>query len=187
MTPNHLSQPLGGSYADLRKSYQGAGQSIEVHHMPAYSAYKDVASIDKDRGACIAMNKADHQKTASWGRGKNAQSYRDEQKQLITTGKIGAAFQMDKADLKSKFGSKYDRGVSQAESYLHREVMPKLQATSTHSTPQTLKDLKQNIDTKHSISSTSLDQKLAHLKAASPQAQNSSPSSKPSPHPNRNR
>jgi hypothetical protein len=187
MTPNHSSRPLGGSYADLRKSYQGAGNAIQIHHMPAYGAYEGVAPINKNQGACIAMTTADHQKTASWGNGKNPKSYRDEQKQLITTGKIGAAFQMDKADLKSKFGTKYNRGVSQAESYLHRELMPKLQATSTASTPQTLKDLKQNIDPKHSIPSTSLDQKLAHLKAASPQAQNSSPSSKPSPHPNRNR
>ena len=68
MTHNYPTKTVGGSYSDLRKLYQGTGETTEVHHIPAYSAYKDVASINKEQGACIVMDKQDHQKTASWGR-----------------------------------------------------------------------------------------------------------------------
>jgi hypothetical protein len=182
MKANHSPQMQGGSYSDLKKAYQGAGQSTEIHHMPAYSAYKDVTSLSKDQGACIAMSKADHQKTASWGAGGKAQSYRDEQKQLIANGKIDMAFQMDKRDIQSKFGSQYDKGINQAESHLQQKVTP---SHTTAAKPQTLESLKKDVGSHNPSPSNSLDGKLGQLKANSPQPPRSSPAPKSSPHPSR--
>lgn len=173
MTHNYPTKTVGGSYSDLRKLYQGTGETTEVHHIPAYSAYKDVASINKEQGACIVMDKQDHQKTASWGRSKQAQAYCHEQKNLIATGKIDAASKMDKADLKTKFGSKYRQGINQAESYLHQKVIPNLQTAPITKIPGKLDALKQSTPTNNQQFDRSLEQKLGSQKAGLSQRSNS--------------
>jgi hypothetical protein len=142
MTNNHSSQSVGGAYSDLRKLYQGTGQVKEIHHIPAYSAYKNVTSLSRDQGSSIVMSKADHQETASYGNDKQARAYCNEQKKLVAAGKIDAAFEMDKTDLKSKFGSKYDPAIRQAESYLHQKVIPHLKSSPSSKTPDKLQHLK---------------------------------------------
>ena len=59
------------------------------------------------------MSKADHMKTASWGRSKAAKAYRARQESLIRQGRRDDAIQMDIDDIQSKFGSKYDEGILQ--------------------------------------------------------------------------
>jgi tRNA G37 N-methylase TrmD len=72
--------------------------------MPADSA----SHLSKGEGPGILMDKADHQKTRSWGRSKSAQKYRQKQKDLIDQGKMDDAIQMDIDDIQSQFGDKYD-------------------------------------------------------------------------------
>ena len=63
--------------------------------------------------AVVGAHTADHQKTASWGRSKAAQAYRDKQDTLINSGKLRAAIQMDIDDIRSKFGNKYEANIKQ--------------------------------------------------------------------------
>jgi hypothetical protein len=187
MTHNHSSQSVGGSYSDLRKLYKGTGQTKEIHHIPAHSAYKDITPMSRGGGSSIVMDKEDHQKTASYGKGKAARAYCNEQKKLIAAGKFDAAFEMDKADLRAKFGSKYDRAISQAESHLHQKVIPHLKSSPTSKIPDKLQDIKQNSSKSDRKPANSIDQKLGHLKVDLPQTQNPHSSSKPSRNPSPNR
>lgn len=63
------------------------------------------------------VESTDHTKTASYGRGKEAKAYRAKQKELISAGKIQEAFDMDVADIKSKFPDKYDKKIEQAKMF----------------------------------------------------------------------
>ena len=63
------------------------------------------------------METGDHKKTASWGRKRTAQEYREKQKQLIAEGKFKEAQQMDIDDIHAKFGSKYDQGIEEMQAY----------------------------------------------------------------------
>jgi hypothetical protein len=180
MTHNYSSKSVGGSYSDLNKLYPGRKENQqEIHHIPAQSAYKDVTSLSPSSGSSIIMDRQDHRETASCGRDKASVAYCNEQKKLIAAGKIDAAFEMDKADLRGKFGSKYDPAIRQAESYLHQKVIPSLKSSPTARMPDKLQDIKQNTPKSDQIPTSSVDRNLGHPKANSPQIQNS-PSSIPS-------
>jgi hypothetical protein len=187
MTHNHSSKPIGGSWSYLDKLYPGRGaKGQEIHHMPAHSAYKGITSIRYGEGSCIVIDKEDHKQTKSFGAGKKAQVYCQEQKRLIADGKIVAAFEMDKADLRAKFGNKYDVAISQAEEHLHKEVVPRLKSNSaSNNTTKKLDTLKQNTPTSNNPSERSL-KKLEHLKNSSPQSE-TPPYSKPDRGPSRSR
>lgn len=66
-----------------------------------------MSPLSKNKGPGILMDKADHQKTASWGRSKSAQKYRQKQNDLIDQGKMDDAIQMDIDDVRS-IDTKYD-------------------------------------------------------------------------------
>jgi filamentous hemagglutinin len=59
----------------------------------------------------------DHRLTASWGNSQEARAYRQTQADLIAQGDFQGAQQMDIADIKSKFGNKYDAGIRQVLNY----------------------------------------------------------------------
>ena len=99
----------GGAHKDL----QQVGDGKEAHHMPADSA----SPLGTGDGPSIKMDPADHSKTASWGRSKEAQKYQKEQAELIKNGKFKDAQQMDIDDIRSKFGNKYDKGIKEMEDY----------------------------------------------------------------------
>lgn len=101
----------GGSYGGTKSP------GIESHHIPAESAYP-LVNIGQSRMPAIQMDPADHALTASHPRQPGAQAYRDAQKRLIASGNIGAAFAMDVADIKAKFGDKYDEALVEAAAYL---------------------------------------------------------------------
>ncbi|OOF49242.1 hypothetical protein BKK52_04180 [Rodentibacter trehalosifermentans] len=65
----------------------------------------------------IKMDPADHKLTASYGRSKEAQIYRDKQKELLEQGKIDEAINMDIMDIRQKFGSKYDSAIEEMLEY----------------------------------------------------------------------
>lgn len=107
----------GGRYRDLKT---GKDTGKEGHHTPADSS----SIVAKYDGPAIVMDKADHEKTASWGNSKEARAYRQKQKDLINEGRIMDAIQMDIDDIKSKFGGKYDEAIKQMLAYAE-ELMEK--------------------------------------------------------------
>ena len=80
---------LGGAYENV------GADGGQVHHMPADS----ISPYDTGKGPGIRMETGDHKKTASWGRKRTAQEYREKQKQLIAEGKFKEAQQMDIDDI----------------------------------------------------------------------------------------
>lgn len=102
------SKSKGGAFKDLENL-----ENTERHHMPSCEASK----LERSDGPAIIMDKADHMKTASWGRSKESQEYRNKQKELIDTGKFKEAQQMDINDIRAKFGNKYDNEISEMKKY----------------------------------------------------------------------
>lgn len=98
---------LGGAYENV------AANGGQVHHMPADS----ISPYSTEKGPGIRMDTTDHMKTASWGRLKEAEEYRERQRQLIEAGKFREAQQMDIDDLHAKFGDKYDKAIEEIQAY----------------------------------------------------------------------
>ena len=107
------AEKKGGSYAEVKET---SDENHEVHHMPAKSA----SELPENDGPAIKMEKADHRQTASCGNSKEAQEYRQKQKELIEQGKFREAFQMDIDDIREKFGDKYDEAIAEVEEYLKK-------------------------------------------------------------------
>lgn len=101
-------QEKGGAFKDLENL-----EGTERHHMPSCEA----SNLPRDVGPAIIMDKEEHMKTASWGRSREAQEYRNKQKELIDAGKFKEAQQMDIDDIRSKFGNKYDAAISEMQQY----------------------------------------------------------------------
>ena len=91
-----------------------------MHHAPANS----VSPYSKGEGPGIRMETQDHMDTASWGRAKKAEQYRQKQKELIDQGKFMEAQQMDLDDVRGKFGDKYDDAIQQMLDYT-KELLSK--------------------------------------------------------------
>lgn len=109
-----VKEKHGGSYREVFKA--GEGATNEVHHMPADS----ISKLETNDGPAIKMEKEDHKETASYGRSKEAEMYRDKQKALIEQGKFREAVQMDIDDIREKFGDKYDEGIAQMLEYVDK-------------------------------------------------------------------
>ena len=128
----------GGSYKDVKEKNKAGNkgkskrEQCDAHHIPADNAYpndlKDkigtVKSGNKDKvnGPAISMENGDHTQTASYGRSAEAEKYRAKQNELIRNGKFQEAFDMDVADIKSKFPGKYDSSINEAEQYLNELI-----------------------------------------------------------------
>ena len=120
----------GGSYKDVKKknAEENHGKAKrdpkDAHHMPAHDAYPDYVKTrigkynKKANGPSISMENADHTQTASYDNKPGAKAYRAKQKKLIQAGKFQEAFDMDVADIKSKFPGKYDLSIQQAQECL---------------------------------------------------------------------
>lgn len=105
--------PQGGAYSEVRK---GADVSQEVHHMPADS----ISPLNRGDAPSVSMDKADHRETASCGNSKEAQEYRNTQKDLIEQGNFRGALQMDIKDLRDKFGDKYEAQIAECLQYVDK-------------------------------------------------------------------
>jgi RHS repeat-associated protein len=107
---------LGGSYGKTKSDNKGQGG--QSHHMPSNSASRNAGSgITEYSGPATYLSEVDHKKTASYGRGENAQRWRNHQEDLIKRGKFGKAMEMDIRDVKRKFGNKYNAGMSEMIDY----------------------------------------------------------------------
>lgn len=107
----------GGRHSEIQRGGSGYDPPRESHHMPADSTYDKINGKPVSSGykPSIQMDKVDHEKTASWGSSKMSEAYRGTQSKLIKQGKAGylAAMLMDVADVRSKFGDKYDGAIAQ--------------------------------------------------------------------------
>ncbi|MEA9700233.1 hemagglutinin repeat-containing protein [Xanthomonas campestris] len=106
-------EKLGGPH---RQTSKPSGDGLDSHHCPAQSCYKG-APIGSGGGPAIKMDPEDHELTASFGRSKSAQAYRDKQKELLDQGRLMDAVQMDVDDIRAKFGKKYDGHIQQMIDY----------------------------------------------------------------------
>jgi len=104
----------GGSYAEVKETSDAT--THEVHHIPADS----VSELPREDGPAIKMEKEDHKQTASWGNSKEAQEYRQKQKELIDQSKFDKAIQMDIDDIHEKFGDKYDDAIAEMKEYVEK-------------------------------------------------------------------
>src|SRR6185312_4462873 len=112
-----LSAPVSSSFRSARdggahRDVQGLA-GYESHHMPANS----ISPLSKGEGPSLAMLPEDHELTASWGRSQRARAYRQAQANFIARGNFRGAQQMDIADIKWRFGNKYDAGIQQMLDY----------------------------------------------------------------------
>lgn len=112
----HNECVLGGSWYQVRKTNSGG----EVHHMPA----KSVSGIPKpqnhSQGPAIWMTKEDHALTGSFRSSNAAKQYRTIQKRLVEAGDNLGAMMMDINDIRSKFGSKYDKAINEMMEYARK-------------------------------------------------------------------
>ncbi|MCA2627997.1 MULTISPECIES: hypothetical protein [unclassified Microcystis] len=108
----------GGYYKAVRKANRGG----EVNHIPAYKSYEGIVPLNRDKGIAIWMTEADHRKTATWGSHSSAQKFRAEQRNLINKGQFEQALLMDIKDIRSQFGSKYNKGMLQALKHYKTKV-----------------------------------------------------------------
>ncbi len=104
----------GGSYGEVYK--KGEGSTTEVHHIPADSS----SPLERKDGPAIKMEKKDHEQTTSYGSSKEAQEYREAQKELIEQGKFEEAVQMDIDDIHERFGDKYDDAIAEMQEYIEK-------------------------------------------------------------------
>ena len=102
----------GGSFADVKAGIDNPLTHIAIH-IPADGA----SHLAKKDGPAIKIEAGDEQQMASCGNSKEAQEYRQRQKELIGKGKFDVALQMDIDDIKKKFGDKYDDGITEVKEY----------------------------------------------------------------------
>lgn len=107
----------GGRHSSIRKGGSTYTPPRESHHMPADSAYTSINGKPVSSGSkpTIQMDKADHEQTANWGNSRESQAYKKRQSSLMKQGKRGylMAMMMDIADVRAKFGDKYDEAIAQ--------------------------------------------------------------------------
>ncbi|WP_239995261.1 VENN motif pre-toxin domain-containing protein [Neisseria lactamica] len=103
----------GGAHSETKKP---TNDGLDSHHCPAKDCYKG-APISSEQGPAIKMDPKDHRLTESYGRSPYAIQYRAKQKELLEQGKLKEAIEMDVRDIRSKFGSKYDKAIEEMLEY----------------------------------------------------------------------
>lgn len=98
---------VGGAYGSML-AYEG-----QRHHIPSDS----VSTVTTYSGPAIRMLKEDHRMTASCGGSTAAKNFRAKEEALINAGKFDEAMQLGIDDVRSLFGSKYNRAIEQMISY----------------------------------------------------------------------
>jgi hypothetical protein len=152
---NDVSPLQGGSYRQVVDANKGRGG--QTHHIPAWGAYDKSKLLSHNDGPSVWMTPEDHRKTASWGRSKEAEAYRNQQKELIDQGRFEDALQMDVDDLRSKFGNVYDPAIQQAQEYYHNDLKDQLSPTNSELQPKP----QLSTDTQHDNAQQSENAQLA--------------------------
>jgi hypothetical protein len=96
---------LGGTYGQVRANTVGG----EIHHLPADS----VSPLSRAKGPAIWMEIPDHDDTKSNGSGKDAERWRQKQRDFIKAGQFTRAMQMDIQDALSIKNGIYGVSIQQ--------------------------------------------------------------------------
>ena len=96
-----------------RSTHAHAGLRNSGRDGPARAA----SYLPPEVGPAIQMDPADHALTASNGRMPGSAGYIAAQRQAIAGENFIAAQAMDIADIRTKFGDKYDSAIAQMEAY----------------------------------------------------------------------
>lgn len=107
------SKYRGGAHGCMTGTDATKGDGLDSHHAPADSA----SPLNRQVGPALQMDAEDHWMTASNGRMPGSKAYIATQKSLIDSGNFMAASAMDVADIRAKFGNKYDSAIAQMEAY----------------------------------------------------------------------
>jgi hypothetical protein len=91
-----VGRVIGGPYSRV-KGIPGN----QAHHIPADSA----SPLPKGQGPAISMEREDHMQTASYGSSKEAEAYRQQQRDLINVGDFRGAQQLDFNDIRLRVGN----------------------------------------------------------------------------------
>lgn len=73
--------------------------------------------MKKGKGPVITMVKSDHKLTASWGNKPSARDFAAKEKALIDKGSFLAAQDLGINDVRSRFGTKYNKAIRQMRNY----------------------------------------------------------------------
>ena len=95
-------RPRGGAYQDLK-----VARSWERHHMPADSE----SPLSTGKGPAITMRSLDHLLLPSTGSSAYAQMFRALQSELILDGQIEVAQDLEVAEIRAFFGTRYDSAI----------------------------------------------------------------------------
>ncbi|MFJ3204926.1 hypothetical protein [Streptomyces sp. NPDC086989] len=131
----YLPEFGGGRYGGLknpktRRNFAGT----EINHIPSRAVTKRIRDISRDEGPAIQMDRQDHRgrkdsagnwtdhpRVLSTGTWKESEAHRAEQLNLVEAERFKAAVQMDLKDVRSKFGTKYDKAIEQMKPALRAE------------------------------------------------------------------
>ncbi len=109
-------QVLGGSYSVVRNSNIGG----EVHHIPSVWAirnsttFKDLSPAD---APAILVTRDVHLGTGSFGRGKEADAFRQKELELLNAGDFKGAQQLSIDALKKEYGDEFSEHIRQFDQY----------------------------------------------------------------------
>nr|WTB34333.1 hypothetical protein OG781_36855 [Streptomyces sp. NBC_00830] len=80
----------------------------EINHMPSNQS----TSLAHPQGPSIQMDEFGHVQTSSWGRGP-AVDWQNKQADLVNSGRIDEAMQMDIDDIVTRWPGKYDNAIGE--------------------------------------------------------------------------
>lgn len=111
-----MTQYFGGAYEEMRRS------GIDCHHPIAWESLFGLTSMTKKESPVFQMDKEDHSKTLSYKGNGNSDPgyYRQWQSIHALSGDIWTAWNIEKAEVQFRFGSKYDQAMERAEAHLKK-------------------------------------------------------------------
>lgn len=111
--------PVTGGRYDYVK-YCTDGSVHDVHHIISAEALKATGLLSYNTAPCIRMLKSDHKKTKSHGHYKSSADYRKKQIELINRGRIKDVIMEEINNIRSLFGSKYDKEIREMLKYVNK-------------------------------------------------------------------
>ncbi|MET9436671.1 polymorphic toxin-type HINT domain-containing protein [Streptomyces sp. NPDC006551] len=101
----------GGVYKELKGADGRNVAGTEINHVPPASVAE--VHFGYTTGPALQMDYLDHRAVYSTGSSRAAKAWRLWQSELIASGRIDEAIQMDINDIRNRFGTKYDGAIAQ--------------------------------------------------------------------------
>ena len=125
LTNEYGQNPSSKTESHQRYLFEGGGYNPmqayggQRHHMPSQAGYNQGGTQALSNAPVIRMLTVDHQKTASYGNVNP--NFKVQEGNLIRQGMYLAAFDLSVADIRSKFGSKYDEAINEARLFAQQD------------------------------------------------------------------